>query len=64
MELIHEIVTNDLFLLSASLASIISLAMALFAVNKVNKIGKSIKQIQSGIGNKQAGGDIVGRDKS
>ncbi len=59
MELIHNIVTNDWFLLFAGLASIISLSMAFFAVNKVKKIDKSIRQKQSGTGNKQAGGDMT-----
>jgi len=58
MELIHNVVTNDWFLLFAGLASITSLFMAFFAVNKVKKIDKSLHQKQSGKKNKQAGRDI------
>lgn len=54
---IHELVTNDFFILFTGLASIISFGMALFAVNQVTKI-KINKQKQSGRKNKQAGGDI------
>ena len=55
---LHSIVSSDWFLLTAGLASIISLGMAFFAVNKVKNIDKSIHQNQKGKKNKQAGRDI------
>lgn len=56
--LIHNLVTNDWFMLIAGLASIISLLITLFVANKVININKSITQNQQGKKNKQAGRDI------
>jgi len=58
IELTHNVVSNDWFILLAGMASIISLGMAFFAVNKVKKIDKSLHQKQGGKKNKQAGRDI------
>lgn len=58
MESIHTIVNSDWFLLSAGLASIISLGMAFFAVNKVKNIDRSLHQKQKGKNNQQAGRNI------
>jgi hypothetical protein len=58
MDWLHSLVTNDLFLLFAGLASIISLCLSTFAVIKINITNRNIKQIQSGSYNKQSAGDI------
>ena len=59
LTVLHQVVTNEWFLLIASIASIASFVMAFFAVKKVTNIEKSIKQTQTGgTNNQQAGGDI------
>lgn len=58
MDWLHSLVTNDLFLLFAGFASIISLCLSTFAVIKIKIINKSINQRQNGSKNQQAGRDI------
>jgi hypothetical protein len=54
----HELVTNDFFILCTGIASLLSFFISLFVVQKVKNIDKSLNQKQSGINNKQAGRDI------
>jgi hypothetical protein len=46
-EIVHNIVSNDWFLLFASLTSIVSFFMALFAVKKVNSFSKITSSIKN-----------------
>lgn len=54
----HELVTNDFFILCTGVASLVSFIISLFVVQKVKNIDKSINQKQSGTKNQQAGRDI------
>jgi len=67
--MVHDIVTNDIFLLIVGAVSILSFFFSLFAVKKVlsinvnnsneqKQIGSGTQQSQLGSGNQQAGGDI------